>query len=532
MTSTFERLQAQFAAGRISRREFIGRAAVLGALAAVPAGLMAQEARAAGPQKGGHLRAATVQGSTTDTLDSSKLTSGMTSFLFMTVYSQLTEVAPDGSLIPLLAESFEPVDADPAKWLFVLRDGVEFHNGKTVDADDVIISIDRHRGEDSTSAMKSFAETIVDMKKDGERGVIFTLQEGNVDFPFVLSAQQLSIHPTKDGQPTDFGVGSGAYVLENFTAGQKANLTRNPNFFMPDRAHVESAEILTIADPAARTNALITKAVDFIGDVEAKTAHLMERQSGVTLDQVTGGQHYTFPMRTTDAPFDNVDVRLALKHAIDREEVLRKIVGGRGTLGNDHPISPNDRFYNADLPQRAYDPDLARHHLQKAGLDGLKVRLSAADGLYSGAVDTAVLYAEQAKKAGIDIEVNRVPNDGYWSNVWMQHPWCASYWAGRPTADWMFTQGYSADSSWNESYWANARFNELLKAARAQLDEDKRRGMYHDMQELCRDDGGSVVHLFANHIMAYNDNVGRPQKVAGNWEFDGYKMIERWWIKS
>ena len=201
-------------------------------------------------------------------------------------------------------------------------------------------------------------------------------------------------------------------------------------------------------------------------------------------------------------------------------------------MGNDHPISPNDRFYNAELPQRAYDPDKAKFHLKKAGMDSLQVKLSAADGLYSGAVDTVLLYAEHAKTAGIDITVNRVRSDVYWSDVWMKHPWAASYWSGRPTADWMFTQGYADDSSSNESYWKNGRFNELLKAAHSELDEAKRRAMYHGMQKLCHDDGGSVIHLFANHMMAHTDKIGRPDKVAGNWEFDGYKMIERWWINS
>ena len=94
----------------------------------------------------------------------------------------------------------------------------------------------------------------------------------------------------------------------------------------------------------------------------------------------------------------------------------------------------------------------------------------------------------------------------------------------------MFTQGYGADSSWNESYWQNDRFNELLVAARAELDESKRRDMYYEMQALCRDEGGSVVHLFANHITAFRDNVHHGDQVAGNFEFDGYKMIERWWV--
>ncbi len=94
----------------------------------------------------------------------------------------------------------------------------------------------------------------------------------------------------------------------------------------------------------------------------------------------------------------------------------------------------------------------------------------------------------------------------------------------------MFTQGYSAESNWNETYWQNERFNMLLKEARGELDEAKRRDMYFEMQAITRDDCGSVIHLFANHITAFRDNVHHPEKVAGNWEFDGYKLIERWWL--
>ena len=124
----------------------------------------------------------------------------------------MTEVGPDGQLEPLLAESYEP-NADATEWTFNLRKGVEFHNGKTVDADDVITTIDRHRGEDSKSAGKTFAEQITEMRKDGAHRVIFTLKEGNADFPFILSATSFGILPSKDGA-VEFGIGTGAYSLD------------------------------------------------------------------------------------------------------------------------------------------------------------------------------------------------------------------------------------------------------------------------------------------------------------------------------
>jgi peptide/nickel transport system substrate-binding protein len=526
----FDKLVAQVNTGEISRRDFIQRVGALGLATAIPSALLSNAAYAA-PKRGGHLRVATVNGSSTDSLDPTKLTSGMINFMQCTMHANLTEIMPDGQIAPYLAESYEP-GKDASEWIFKLRKGVQFHNGKAVTADDVIASLDRHRGEESASAMKSFMEEIVRMTKDGDHTVVIKLKSPSVDFPVILSAPSLAILPSNNGKIEQFDVGCGPYILQKHEPGQHALFKKFSNFFMSDRAFVDTAEILTIADTTARQNALVTGAVDVIGDVSATTAGLLARNSKITVKDVVSTQHYCFPMRTDLAPFDNYHVRMALKLSIDREDVLDKVLDGHGLIGNDHPISPANRYYDASLEQRVYDPEKAKWHLKQAGLSSLKISLSASDGLYAGAVDTAVLYSEHAKSAGIEITPNRVPDDGYWSDVWLKHPWCASYWSGRPTEDWMFTQGYSATSNWNESFWKNERFNELLVSARGEADEVKRSDMYHEMQRICRDDGGTVTHLFANHISAYTDKVGVPDTIAGNWEFDGYKMIERWWMKG
>ncbi len=520
-----------FSHRKVSRRKFLQASGALGVAGAAPQLLIGSTAHAAAPVRGGHLRVATVQGSSTDALDPIRLTSGHSNFMFSTMHNALTEVAPNGQLIPLVAESFE-TGADLSEWIFTLRQDVTFHNGKTVTADDVIVSLDRHRGDDSESSMKSFMTDIESITKDGDRVVKFKLMNPSLDFPVILSTSVLSILPSKDGQIESFEVGCGAYRLESFEPGQYSRYVRNENDFRSDRGWADTAELLTIADSTARQNALITDAVDVIGDVDATTAGLLSRNGDIEILDITSTQHYTFPMRTDLAPFDNNDVRMALKLSIDREVVLDTILSGYGSLGNDHPISPANRYYNPELEQRVYDPEKAKWHLKQAGMENLEVKLSASDSLYAGCVDTVVLFSEHAKASGINLIPNQVPDDGYWSDVWLKHPWCASYWSGRPTEDWMFTQGYSATSNWNESYWQNERFNELLLAARAEVDEDKRRQMYWEMQAITRDDCGSVIHAFANHISAHSSKVGVPDQVAGNWEFDGYKMIERWWLNS
>ncbi|MDX1529208.1 MAG: ABC transporter substrate-binding protein, partial [Gammaproteobacteria bacterium] len=494
-----------------------------------PGALFSSSALAATPKKGGHFRLGLGHGSTTDSLDPATYLDTYMQVVGNGIRNNLTEVSPDNELVPELAESWE-ASPDAKVWRFKIRQGVEFHNGKTLDTEDVIASIQHHRGEDSKSAAKAILEPIVDIKADGKDTVVVTLKDGNADFPFLLTDYHIAIMPVKDGKlDIKSGVGTGAFVVENYEPGVRTALKRNPNYWKEGKGHFDSAEVIVIADVAARTNALNTGEIDTMDRVDIKTLHLLKRNKNINIIESSGNAHYTFAMLTDIAPFDNNHVRLALKHGLDRKALLQTILRGHGYLGNDHPIGRANRYLHKDLPQRELDPDKAKFHLKQAGLSTLKVNLSAADAAFAGAVDAAVLYKEHAGKAGIEINVVREPNDGYWSNVWLKKPWCAVYWGGRATEDWMFSTAYAEGAPWNDSHWSHKRFNELLVAARAELDEAKRRDMYHEMQLITRDEGGVVVPLFNNYVEATNKKVGHG-KVAGNWSMDGLRVLERWWF--
>jgi peptide/nickel transport system substrate-binding protein len=516
---------------RTSRRRFLAATGAAGLAAGL--GITSRtgsSSAAAAPKRGGHLRIGSAHGTTTDSLDPGTAANAYMTTTCYTAFSQLTEVNAKGELEPLLAESWEVSD-NARKWVFRLRKGVEFHNGKTLNADDVIATLNYHRGPDSKSTANAFVNLIADLKKDDDHTITATLHEGQADFPFVLSAFQLGILPLKDGKlDTASGIGTGAYAVEKFEPGISIIFKRHPNYFREDRAYFDSCEMLVLADAAARQNALVTGQVDLSDRVDLKTVDLLKQNQDLEVLSIVGTLHYTLPMRTDTAPFDNNDVRLALKYAIDREEILRKVLYGYGALGNDHPISPANRYFARELPQRAYDPEKARFHLKQAGQSNLKVDLSTSEAVFPGAVDTAVLYAEQAKKAGIEINVVREADDSYWDIVWLKKPWCMSYWSGRPTEDWMFTQAYAAEANWNDTFWKNDRFNQLLKQARSETDEDKRREMYGEMQAIVSNDGGAVIPMFGNHVMAHSKKVAHHAEVAGNWEKDGGKLIERWWF--
>lgn len=514
--------------GHVSRRGLIkGATAITAAGLILPFGAGRALAE---PKRGGILRLAQGSGSTTDSYDPATWDSQFVQVLNTARCGFLTEIASDGSLVGEVAESWEATP-DAKVWRFRIRKGITFHSGKDLTAEDVIASINYHRGPDSKSAAKPIVDPIVDITTDGPDVVVFTLEAGNADFPFIMSDYHLAILPATDGKidPTSSD-GCGGYVVESWEPGVSARLRRYENYWKPDRAWFDGIEMTAIHDAAARQNALITGEVDVIDPVDLNTVALLQRAPGIRILSTTGTQHYTFAMDTRQAPFNDNNVRLALKFAIDRQELVDKILNGYGSVGNDHPIGPSQRYFNKDLPQRTYDPDKAKFHLKQAGLESLSVQLSAADAAFPGAVDAALLYSEKAAAAGINIEVVREPNDGYWSNVWMKKPWSAVYWGGRPTEDWMFTTAYAAGAAWNDTFWDHPRFNELLVAARSELDEDKRRAMYYEMQEIVSNEGGVVVPMFASYVMAMSDRVAHPEQVAANWTLDGFRAVERWWF--
>jgi hypothetical protein len=194
------------------------------------------------------------------------------------------------------------------------------------------------------------------------------------------------------------------------------------------------------------------------------------------------------------------------------------ILGGHGAVSNDNPIGPANRYFFADMEPKGYDPDRARFHLRpRRARQPRRHAVKVADAAFSGAVDAGAMFSENARAAGINLTVDRVPNDGYWDNVWMKVPFCASYWGGRAVEDHMFTTAYASGAAWNDSFWDNARFNELLVAARSEIDEDRRREMYHEMQQLVSFEGSVVIPMYNNYVMAVANEVGTPDTISANW---------------
>ena len=247
--------------------------------------------------------------------------------------------------------------------------------------------------------------------------------------------------------------------------------------------------------------------VHFINNVPAKIAGLLEK-GGFNIHRVDSTWFNEFIVHTDAAPFDNNDMRLALKYAVDREEILDKVMFGAGQPGNDHPVPTSFRFHASGLAQKSYDLDKVKFHYKKTGHSGPLPPLHCASVAFPGGIEAAELFQRQAAKAGINFDIQRVPEAGYWSTIWDQKPFFESTWAGRPTEDQILSAAYHSAAGYNETNWNRPDVDKLLLAARQELDVAKRTQLYHDIQELVSMEGGAIIPQFQQLLFSSSKKLG------------------------
>ncbi|MGF6767036.1 MULTISPECIES: ABC transporter substrate-binding protein [Paraburkholderia] len=490
-----------------SRRDMMRVLAAGGMLATGASGLLAGATSAFAadtPKKGGKIRAAYDSSSTADTLDPAKGSAGADYIRFFMFYSGLTQFDSSLTPQPALAESFTSSDAKV--WTIKLRKGVTFHDGKALAPADVVYSLMRHKNPATASKVKSVADQFDEVKASGPDEVQITLTVPNADLPAILATPQLVI--VKDGT-TDFStaVGTGPYKLKTFKPGVTTVGTRNDSYWRPGKPYLDEVELIGIGDDAARVNALLSGDVHLISAVDPRATQRVASTPGYAIKETKSGLYTDLIMRRDNTITGNPDFVEGMKYLFDREQIRTAVFRGYAVIGNDQPIPPGHRYYFAGLPQRPYDPDKAKFHLQKAGAVGLTLPPIYATSDANGSIEMAEMMQLTAQKIGVNLAVNRVPADGYWSNHWMKHPLGFGSINPRPSADVLFTQFFKSDAPWNESGWKNPQFDQLLITARAETDDAKRKQMYADMQTIVSNQGGIGIPSFISLLDGYDKRL-------------------------
>lgn len=488
----------------LSRRQFgKGLLAASTLMAGSTLGLIGK-ASASQPKTGGHLRVASYASSANDTMDPAKAVFANDYFRCFTFYNALTRPDVKVQAQPDLAESWEAFDG-AKRWVFKIRKDVQFHNGKAFTARDVVYSMNRHKVPETGSAAKAIADTFASVTATTDHDVEFVLTDGNADLPLVLATAHFVIVADGASEFSEGGNGTGPYKLKEFRPGVKTLGVRNASYHRPG-AYVDSIEVFGINDGIARTNALVSGQADIILKVEKNTLAVIEGSGTAEVFRTPSAGFPCVSMQMDQSPFDNNDLRLAMKYLIDRERLLKTSFHGYGVVANDHIFHPDSAYYNADIPQRALDLDKAKFHLNKAGMVGQTIDMHVSEASVGG-IDIGLTMQQAAAKAGLTLNLRREPADGFWSNIWAKRAFYAAEWNPRPVYDMILSLAFMPGAAWNETHIKDEKLAGLIAEARGETDQKRRKELYGAVQLISNESAGYGIPLFFDFVDATTTKV-------------------------
>ena len=432
-----------------------------------PVEITAPVAGAAGQRYGG-----TVKIGTTDFghMDPALMGVSSGSSLYSNVaYDNATVPWFDGSIRAELLESWTTND-DVSAYTFKVREGVKFHHGKLLTAEDIAFTYNRILDEATASPLRGQLAFIDRVYAADNFTVVFELDGANAFLPQVISDYHARILPSDVDidliTTTEFG--SGPYILGEHDPAERTVLTRNPEYWRAGVPYMDEIVMFYMPEQTTRIEALKSGAIDWIDQPPFSALDALESNPNVLTPETASASVRVLVMNTSEGIFTNKNLRKALQVAFDRSFVREATLFGRGSNANDSPVGLNDAYYWKDQPIMSQDVTLAKSLLTAAGYpDGIDLTLHTSD--INQMLDMSLAFKESVAAAGIRLEVVNEDPTTYWDEVWLKKPFVTSYWGGRPANEGLSVQ-LRGGGVWNESYYTNSRFDELLDLSSAEGD--------------------------------------------------------------
>jgi peptide/nickel transport system substrate-binding protein len=518
---------------RITRKQFLGGAAAAGAFFAAPGLLTAcgkasttsNSTASSSPRKGGRLRVAMVGGGAAETMDPNAGVANIDSARAGALFGTLTYLKPDSNIEMFLADSFEP-NADATVWTVRLRKGPLWSDGTPLVADDLIWTLNR-LGSPSAWFFGASVVAAIDLKamrKLDERTVRIPLHQPIAEFPFQFWTQQMAV--IKNGQKSfEKPITMGPFNYVSFTPGQSSVFKANPDYWQQPLPYVDELELISMPDPGARLGALLGGQVDAIDQLTYEQAKAQGSGGSIRVLNCKGSNMVPIYMAVDLAPFTDVRVRQAMRLIADRPQLIESAQQGFGEVGNDL-YGKGLLNYDDQLPQRAQDIEQAKSLLAAAGQADLKVALYTSQ-VAPGMLESATVFAQQAKAAGVTISVNKEPTDSYFGVKYLKQNFAQSQWLTIPIFS-QYAQSLAPGAPYNETHWNDPAWTALWTDAIGELDEAKRKDKYLELQKILYDGGGYLVWGFYPSLDGLANNVQgvvpNPANELANFQF------QSWWL--
>lgn len=504
-----------FAAGRLSRREFIQRATIVGlsmgsvgmVIAACSGATTSPSASGAAPASGGVIRVAAQRPKVLDPVLMVDLAAYGLVAQSMEFLCTLNKSASD--IAPGLALKWTP-NADNSVWTFDLRQNVKWHDGTAFSADDVVATMERLVAA-GNSGLKGVIDKGSVVAKDANT-VVFTLVGANGNFPYLVSVfnAQSVITPKAyvTGTTLDkVAAGTGAWKMTKYDVASGATFVRNDAWW-GGKTPLDGTEFTFFNETAAMVTAYQGKQVDALVQFDVLSGAPLFTDTNFTVVDTPTTNHRQIWMRTDKGQFTDKRVRQALALTIDRPALVQSLFKGRAVLGNDHVIAPFYPYFSDTVTQRAQNIDQAKQLLVDAKVTGLKATLQY--GQLNEIPDLAVLLQSQAAKAGITLTPAGMDNNKFYDAQWCvttTTPPCDGNaelgivdYGHRASPDVFLNSAFKTGGVWNSSHYSSAPFDAAFSEFQKAVGVDAQKAACAKIETIMNDEVAAAIPFFYNYL--------------------------------
>ena len=478
------------------------------------------------PRRGGHLNIGLAGGSSDDTIDAHKSVTYLDTGRLQSLYDPLAQLDGQGKPENLLAESIRPHNGALDRWVIRLRKGVTFHNGKPLTADDVIFSFQRVLSNNFSGKLGLGPIDIKNTTAPDSLTVLVKMTRPFSSFPQQLASFWLYLFIVPVGYNPAKPIGTGPFKFQSFVPGQRSVFVRNPNYWRAGLPYVDTLTVTDFADTTSLQDALVTGVIQAAGNLDGPQIPALQSQGGVRAVVSRTGEIQPFTMRVDRPPFNDVRVRQAMRLLVDRGALISSALDGFGTEASDL-FSPYDPDFDHSL-HRQPDIPQAKHLLKQAGREDLRVTLVTSN-IATSTVAMATVLAQQAKAAGVTINLQNVPSSSFFGTAYLKSEFSQDYYNYFPYLT-QVAQSMLPASPFNETHTNNPAYTSLYNQANGTADPSLTRELLFKMQQIDFDQGGYIIPAFVDSLDAYSDKIGgytaaRVGQPLSNLDFEHFYFI-------
>lgn len=455
------------------------------------------------PKAGGTLRVGIVGGSAKDNLDAHAPVTHPDEARVIQLYDTLANYDNDHKIQMDLADKITS-SSDAKTWTVHLRSGLKFSDGKAITADDVVFTFNRITDPTNPQAAATSLAGLDrgGMKATDAQTAVFPFTGPFATFTDTVAQYDMGIVPA--GYDPKKPISSGPFMFESFLPGQQSTFVKNPHYWRAGQPHLDKVTIVDFPDDTARVNALLGGQVDAIDQLPLGQINVVKANAQLKVLESATGSWIPFTMRVDQAPFNDPRVREAFRLIVDRKQMVDQVLSGHGTVGNDM-YAPFDACFPKSIPQRSQNIAKAKRLLADAGKSNLTVDLVTSPAA-AGLVEAAQVFAQQAKAAGVTVNVKKVDPGEFYGEQYLKRTFSQDFWFTRDYLPQTANSGFNT-SPYNETHWADKAWSDLVSQANATTDQAKRCVLIQQAEKIEYNSGGYIIWGFPNSVDAYSAAV-------------------------